>query len=417
MTRAARRLRGYASSRRPKARSSLLAALAAIVLLVLAYPIGVTHAQTTGTGAEPQPDPHRLLFWSPSEQRFGYRNMERMFPTRTVERGSKSVPLVRSEAEPPVSFEFQGRGIDIETFMRDTDVAGLLVVSRGRVVLERYGLGLTSNDRWTSFSVAKSITSTLVGAAIQDGAIGSVDDPVTRYLPDLAGSAYETVTIRHLLTMTSGVRWSEDYRDPHSDVNQLAFVTGQPGDPVVGYMAKLPREAPPGTHFVYKTGESDLIGLLVARATRRHLADYLSETIWSRAGMGRDAAWVVDAKGNELGGCCLSMTLEDYGRFGLFFLHGGVVAGVNVLPPGWVQEATIPAVRSDAAGLSYGFQWWAAPDGTYQAIGVFGQAMYFDPKDDLLAVVLSAWPSASDRERSAERQAFFNAIKSAAAAR
>ena len=185
----------------------------------------------------------------------------------------------------------------------------------------------------------------------------------------------------------------------------------------VSYMAKLPRQAPPGAQFVYKTGETDLIGLLVARATGKHLAEYLSETVWSRAGMARDAVWATDAKGDEMGGCCLSTTLEDYGRFGLFFLHGGEAGGVQVLPPGWVREATAAAIRSDTVDFGYGFQWWVAPDGSYQALGVFGQAVYFDSKDDLLAVVLSAWPSASDSDRFAERQAFFAAVRSAAAAR
>ncbi|WP_338525851.1 serine hydrolase [Pseudomonas batumici] len=361
-----------------------------------------------------RPEPGRFLFWTPAEQKFGYRNMERIFPTRVVSRGSAAIAeLPRAKGELPLNFVHNGQPVDTDAFMRDTNVEGLLVMVRGRVVLERYGADLTANERWTSWSVAKSITSTLVGAAIQDGFIHSIEDPVTRYLPELSGSAYDAVTLRQLLTMTSGVRWSEDYRDPHSDVNQFAHLSEHSGHSVLDYMAGLKRETQPGTRFVYKTGETDLIGLLVSRATHKGLADYLSEKIWSHAGMARDAVWALDASGSELSGCCLSMTLEDYARFGLFFMDGGHAGGRQVLPANWVSEATHWAVRGDTANLGYGFQWWVGEDKTYQALGIFGQAMYFDPRHELLVVVLGSWPSASDKGRFAERQAFFEALSKA----
>ena len=378
-------------------------------------------AQSQSTKAEPapHPDPRRLLFWTPAEQSFGYRNMEAVFPARTVARGPLSEELPRVTPEWIVTFHHDGRLLDVDALMRDANVEGLLVLSHGRVVLERYGPELKPNDRWASFSIAKSITSTLVGAAIQDGYIKTVDDAVTTYLPGLVGSAYDGVTIRNLLTMTSGVHWNEDYRDPKSDVNQLGILAGRgrgSGDPLIDYMAKLPREALPSNHFVYKTGETDLIARLVSLATHKHLADYLSERIWSRAGMSRDAIWVVDASGQETGGWGLSMTLEDYGRFGLFFMCGGILAGARVLPTNWVDEATTWATLGDTANFGYGFQWRIVGDGVYEAIGIFGQAMYFDAKNDVLAVVLSAWPSALDHGRFSERQAFLQAVSALASA-
>jgi len=284
---------------------------------------------SAATGSEALPPPTGFLFWTPAQQSIGYRNIEKIFATRTVKSGPNVFPLPNDPLNAEVKYRFQGSQWNTAKFMKANNVAGLLVIKQGKIVLERYRLGETPHDRWTSFSVGKSVTSTLIGAAIKDGYIKGLDSPVTDYLPGLKGSAYEGVTIRHLLTMTSGAKWNEDYSDPKSDVNQFAL--GAPGpdgeNPIVAYMAKLPREAPPGVKWVYKTGESDLIGVLLARATHKHLADYLSEKIWLKFGMESDAVWMLDRSGEELGGCCISMTLRDYGRFGLFFMRGGSIDG------------------------------------------------------------------------------------------
>jgi CubicO group peptidase (beta-lactamase class C family) len=240
------------------------------------------------------------------------------------------------------------------------------------------------------------VTSTLIGAAIKDGYIKSLDEDVSSYIPALKGSAYEGVTIGNLLTMTSGVKWNEDYGDPNSDVAK--FASGTPGpdgeSPIVAYMAHLPREAKPGTKFVYKTGESDLIGVLLSHATHRHPADYLSEKIWSKFGMEQDAVWMLDSAGLELGGCCISMTLRDYGRFGLFVLGGGVAQGERVLPSDYLADATKAHTQNADGPLGYGFQWWTHDNGAYEAIGIFGQSIYIDPAEHLVIVTNSAWPEA-----------------------
>ena len=169
---------------------------------------------------------------------------------------------------------------------------------------------------------------------------------MTDYIPELKGSAYDGVTIRQLLTMTSGVKWNEDYSDPHSDVAQAGAACLSPASiPIVSYMRRLPRADPPGTRWVYKTGETDLAGVLVSNAVGKPLADYLSEKIWAPYGMDEDAAWVEDVGGHERGGCCISMTLRDYARFGQFMLDGGRAGGVQVLPPGWVADATAEHVK------------------------------------------------------------------------
>ncbi|MFT4955085.1 MAG: CubicO group peptidase (beta-lactamase class C family) [Brevundimonas sp.] len=346
-----------------------------------------------------------VLFWSQDEREAGFRAMDRITPHRTVAAGGEVRAL------PP------GAPLDLEVdaFMETEKVAGLLVLQDGRVRLERYGLGFGPDGRWTSFSVAKSLTSTLVGAAIADDHIESLQTPITRYLPELAGGAYDGVTVRQLLTMTSGVAWNEDYGDPDSDVARF-FEPRETGgmDPTLHYMRGLTRAAEPGTRWHYSTGETNLVGLLISRATGRTLADYLSQTIWRPYGMERDAAWMVDEAGQEPGGCCLTASLRDWGRVGQLVLEDGVIDGDSIVPAGWFAEATRKQADIDDPGRGYGFQWWTRDDGRFEAYGIFGQTIHIDPERRLVVVILSAWPTATGRERSQAREAILARIAAAA---
>jgi CubicO group peptidase (beta-lactamase class C family) len=353
------------------------------------------------------------LFWSQAQKEAGFPHMETIFATRAVKRGDHVHPLpVGKPLE--VTVTLNGKTETIDQFMAEEKNAGVLVIQDGNIRLETYALGYGPTGRWTSFSVAKSFTSTLVGAAIKDGYINSIDDPVVRYIPGLKGSAYEGVSIRQVLTMTSGVKWNEDYTDPKSDVAQFYTVKPDPGmDPTVSYMRKLPREAPPGTKWVYKTGETNLIGVLVTSATHKSLADYLSEKIWKPYGMEQDAVWMVDWRGQESGGCCISVSLHDYGRMGMFILGGGRVEGRSVVPDGWVQAATHKEAEIGAPDEGYGYQWWTENNGTFNAYGIFGQAIHIDPKRKLVIVVSSAWPHATGHDLQAARAALFADIAKA----
>lgn len=169
-------------------------------------------------------------------------------------------------------------GIDVDAYMKDQHTAALVIVQDGKIRLEKYGLDFGPGGHWTSFSVAKSITSMLVGAAIKDGYIRSIDDKVSNYIPDPRGSVYDDVTVEQLLTMTSGIKWNEDYGDPNSDVALFSAHKADPGvDTTVSYMRKLKREASHGTKWVYKNGETNLIGVLASSVTKKNLFDYLSE--------------------------------------------------------------------------------------------------------------------------------------------
>ncbi len=288
------------------------AACTAVLLLSILQPArsaesgAVVAAAPASASSAPAPVGGSVLFWSFEQQKAGYPHMEDQFPTRLVKRGATVTPLPVADKPLELTFKVADQTWTVDDYMVRNRAAGLLVLKDGQVVLERYGLGQTPQMRWTSFSVAKSFSSTLVGAAIRDGRIKSVDDAITAYLPGLKGSAYEGVSIRQLLNMTSGVRWNEDYGDPNSDVARFANEPSVNGsDPVVTYMARLPREAAPGSKWVYKTGETNLVGSLVRAATGRTLSDYLSEKVWQPLGMEGDAYWMLDRSGAEIAGCCL----------------------------------------------------------------------------------------------------------------
>src|SRR5258708_35361890 len=260
-----------------------------------------------------------------------FRNIERLFPTRTVRRGTHVYPLPQSEAPlKGVEFTSAGKKYDMYDYMSLNRVSGLLILKNGKIAFERYELGNNETTRWMSMSVVKSITSPLVGVAIQDGHIKSIDDPVTKYLPTLAGSAYEGVTIRNLLQMASGVKWDETYTNPVSDRRRMLELqlSGNPGS-ILELMSRLPRAGGPGTIWNYNTGETHVVGELIHAAVKRPVAQYLSERIWSKFGMESDATWWLESSnGQEIGGSRLSATLPHSGRFLPFaltlrFLGGG----------------------------------------------------------------------------------------------
>lgn len=339
-----------------------------------------------------------VLFWSQQQRDANFRAMDRQFPGTIAKASPRPYSL-----RPGKPLKLDG----VDAFMTANNAAGLIVVKDGRIRLERYARGYSREGRYTSFSVAKSLTSTLVGAAVKDGFIKSVDDPVTLYIPELAGSAYDGVTVRQVLTMTSGVKWNEDYTDPNSDVARMYEKPVPAGvDPTVAYLRTLTREAPAGTKWVYKTGETNLIGVLVTKATGKSLTDYAEAKIWRPFGMERDLFWMVDQSGQNIGGCCLSASLRDYARIGAFVLKGGK----GVVPDGWFADAT-RAWSPVGDGRGYGYQWWTNADGTFQAQGIFGQLVHIDPKRRLVVAMSSAWPRATGRDLSTARAAFLDRIK------
>ncbi|SNS39228.1 serine hydrolase domain-containing protein [Sphingopyxis indica] len=355
------------------------------------------------------PEDLNVLFWSQDQRDAAFRTMESVpkVVVHTIKAGGNAYPMPQGA---PIDL-----GVDVDAYMASQRNAGLIIVQDGKIRLEKYALGYGPEGRWTSFSVAKSFTSTLVGAAVKDGYIKSLDDKVSAYIPGLEGSAYDDVSVRQLLTMTSGVKWNEDYTDPKSDVAQFNLQKPVPGEDItVSYMKSLPREAPAGSKWVYKTGETNLIGVLVSSATGKTLSDYLSEKVWKPFGMEQDAVWMLGATGHEISGCCMSARLKDYARFGLFILGGGVAGGEKVLPDGWLAAATTKQADIDQPGRGYGYQWWTNDDGSFAAQGIFGQGIFIDPKRRLVIASNGNWSTATDPEGvGSAREAFYKAVQAA----
>ncbi len=359
----------------------------------------------------PGGDPSSVLGDSGDTQIVRFRNWWRLYPGREIKAGDSPSLLPGNESDfSSLRYEVDGEQFSLEDYKIRNHVGGLLVIKDGVIRYEFYGMGNDEDTRWISFSMSKSVTSMLLGAAIADGYIGSVDDKVTDYLPLLKGSSYDQASLKHVLQMASGVAWNEDYTDMNSDV---ASYPAMDLVAMMNYLGEKERVAEPGTVFNYNTGETDLVGAIVRAAIGNNLASYLEYKIWKPFGMESDAVWSTHGPAGERGGCCLNVTLRDYGRIGLFALGDGKLPdGSRVLPQGWMTESTTPSPGSDG----YGYLWWLSEDGdgrpTYDARGIFGQGIHVNPQTNTVIVVLSAWDhaAAGGSVSQAHRVAMYNAI-------
>jgi len=347
-----------------------------------------------------------VLMWSQSQRDAAFRAMDRLpILAKAHQIAPSAKPLALPQGKPLVI-----PGVD--DYLAKQRAAGIVILQDGQIRFEKYGLGFGPSGRWTSFSVAKSFTSTLVGAAIQDGYIKSLDDKVSQYIPGLKGSAYDDVSIRQLLTMSSGVQWNEDYEDPNADVAKFNNAEPEDGlDATVSYMRHLPRAHPPGEVWHYNTGETNLIGVLVSSATKKPLAQYLQEKVWQPAGMEAPATWLLSKTGQEIAGCCLQAATRDYARFGLFVLSGGKAGGKQIVPADWFAQATVKQKDIGTPGKGYGFQWWTYDNGAVAAQGIFGQGIFIDPKRRLVIASNADWTRATKGPEPEAREAFYRQVQ------
>ncbi|MBK1660210.1 serine hydrolase domain-containing protein [Paracraurococcus ruber] len=359
---------------------------------------------------------------TPEDQGDAIRN----WPHRRIRCGTavRSLPSAAGSLV-GLTVEMGDQRLGLDDIMARCRIAGLLILKRGAVAVERYGVGGGPEILRTSYSTTKSVTATLVGAALQDGAIGSLDDRCDHYLPQLLVSAYAGVTIRNALRMCSGVAWNAA-EDDHADAGRLqqALASRRAGS-VLQMLCGLPRARPQGTVFAYATVDSCVLGALVAAATGRPLADYCAERIWGPAGMEADGAWALDAKGGlEQGGFGIAARLRDLGRFALLVLENGEGAdGRRTLPPGWRDLAGQPDCAATGFGrlhpgspMGYGYQWWVLPHGptglhagAFVATGAFGQYIYVHPAEQVVIAIQGGWRQHYDTEAEAMTFALFRA--------
>ncbi|WP_405927188.1 serine hydrolase domain-containing protein [Streptomyces sp. NBC_00035] len=323
----------------------------------------------------------------------------------TRETVSSSKPYAWPVGKPitfPDTYEFDGTVRSTEEFLADTDTAALLVLIDGEIRYERYLLTGGPDVPWLSMSVAKSFVSALVGIAVEEGHIRSIDEAISAYVPVLPGSAFDEVTIRNVLQMSSGARWNEDYSDPDSDIFRLSLATVGFGGTLDDFVASMVRESEPGTVCRYNSGETQVLALLVARATGRSLADYMQEKLCEPLGMTSPGYWIVAPDGREMAYGGLNLTARDYARIGELYRGGGVWQGEQIVPAAWVRDSVAvaaphlepgrPIVGGHPIDLGYGYQWWlpAGDRGEFSAIGVYNQFVYVDPTTRTTIVKLSA---------------------------
>ena len=382
---------------------------------------GVAHAQPTDAQIALR---QRLV--DPDVNMLTFRSIDQMFETIPVPAGEEVWELPRAEAALNFSYEFKGDTIPAAAFADRTYTNALLILKEGAIVLEAYYNFSREDTRFLSMSTAKSITSTLIGMALADGDIESLDDPIVAYVPELERSGYDGVTIRQALMMRSGVAWDERYdfeqQTPMARLHHGAIVENR--FRFRDAALDLIREHGPGEVFNYSTVETAVLGWVLERATGMSLPEYMSERWWKPGGMEADGYWLADGPpgvGRAVNGMGFNAVLRDYGRIGLMMLNGGEANGVRLLPSGWVEAATArepvrepigdapqPLERPGTRGYQY--QWWTYPGpDAYAAIGLQGQFIYIDPNTETVVVKLSYFPPGND-EAAAESEAFFRAV-------
>ncbi|MEO3413708.1 serine hydrolase [Roseovarius sp. CAU 1744] len=338
-----------------------------------------------------------------------FSNMDRAFLTRAISRGDGPVsPLPTGD---PVTLPET-----TDRWMRERAVTSLLVLDGGAIVHESYHLGTSRNDRRIGWSIAKSFLSALFGIVMADGAIASLDDPVTKYAPELTGSAYDGATIRNVLQMASGVTFDEDYLDYNSDINKMGRILALGGS-MDGFAAGLrDRSAPPGETWKYVSIDTHVIAMVIRGATGRDLPDLLAEKIIAPLGLESQSFYLTDGRGVAfaLGG--INMTTRDYGRFGQMIAQGGHWQGRQIVPGDWIAASTIASAPTEPGQLGYGYQWWipkGAGDGVFMARGIYGQYIYIDQPRDVVIVVTAADRQFREPGVNDQNVAMFHAIAQA----
>jgi len=396
-------------------------ALALGALVALALVAGLAHRREL----------RRIVFMATMfrgvDETASFADMRSIFPVREVRTASPTeLPRAARSLALPETYAWQGEARDSQALLDETETSGLLVLHDGEIVHERYALTGGPDVRWISWSVAKSFVSALVGIAVAEGHVRSIEDPISDYVPELVGSAYDGVAIRDVLQMSSGASWDEDYGALDSDITRFG-ATMALGGSMDEFAATLVREHEPGTYNRYNSIDTQVLGMLLVRATGRTLSGYLEEKVWQPLHMEHDAYWLLDDSGMELALGGLNATLRDYARFGELYRNAGRWHGREVVPEAWARAS----VRADAPHLQpgdnpasewvlgYGYQWWlpGEVEGEFSAIGVYNQFIYVSPRRGVVVAKTSA-SRAYGRDETTDREletlAFFRAVAEAA---
>ena len=375
--------------------------------------------------AEGYPKGTRATFYDVGTSVGSHSRLDEIFPSRPVHRAETASRLARAP-EPRITWRLDGEELTLDDYLARQPATGLLIARGDTILVERYQCGRTDRDRFTSWSMAKTVTSMLLGIAMSEGYIRSVDDPASAYLPELAGTEYGRTPLRHLLQMSSGVRFREEYTAAGSDISRLVRATyllaGTGGVSAVTQFNQ--RIAPSGRRFAYSSAETEVLGLVLRASTGRPVAEYLEAKIWQPMGAEADASWLVDNSGQEATFCCLNAVLRDFARFGLLLAHDGAWRGRQLIPAAWLVEATTvpagqPYLRPGAVTgtLGYGYQTWLGPLHTvaddrrlFLLWGVRGQRIYVDPRSRLVMVHTAVHSESVDTDALREADALWAGV-------
>lgn len=350
--------------------------------------------------------------------------MERYFRLHVAHRAGPEAALspAATAMTLPAQYLWQGEQKPTDALLAGTDTVGLLVLKNGQVLFEHYGAGLDASTRWMGWTMGQSVVASLIGLALQEGFIDGIDDPVTRYVPELAGTAYDGVTIRQALQMSSGVAWSERYGQNDSEVMRFgrAFAAGAR---LEDFARTLRRDQPPGTVRRFNSFDVQVLGRVLENATDRSLSTYFEQRLWSHIGAGSDAYWLIDDNGRELAAGGLSLTLRDWGRFGQLQLQNGRWQGEELLPRDWVALSHRSGRAVGESGARQGLLWHLPeggnrPGNPYVSIGAYNQFLYVDPARQVVIVKLSSnrhfgTPGDAPDHREAETLAWLKAVAEA----
>ena len=348
-------------------------------------------------------DEERLLWvsslFSGSDQHQKFNRVYELFPTSNLAPSNNPSSFeIESMIELPNSFVYESRSVDVNEYLDRTDVSALLILKDGKIRYENYWLTGGREVKWISMSVGKSFVSALIGIALDQGHIKSIQDPVTIYVPQLKDSAYDGVSIKDILQMSSGASWNEDYGDPNSDINRSVRIFALGGS-LDEFAASLTNENEPGTFNRYNSTDTQVLGMLLREATGTSITEFMQEMLWDPIGAEDNAYWLLDSENMEVAYGGLNATARDYAKLGELYRLRGRMNNKQIIPEKWVDESVRPDAPHLMPGenpmsdypLGYGYQWWIPDEsGDYMAIGVYNQFIYVSPKNNSVVVQLAA---------------------------
>lgn len=311
-------------------------------------------------------------------------NFDTLFPSHKVAAPAHVAPLSRAGVEPPVSYLHNGKTLMLDDYLSRRPVSGFLIARGDTILIERYQYARNDRHRMAGFSMSKTVTGLLVGIALHEGAIKSIDNLAEAYVPGLAGTQWGRTPIKALLRMTSGMAYSEDYSGPGTDVYRLAMAALGPPGSLEAVKLFNARAHPPGERFAYSSADTLVLGLVLESAVKRPLAEYASEKLWQPLGAEADASWLVDVQGQAITYAYYNAVLRDWARLGLMLAHDGMWNGRQIVPAAWVHAST---AREQHAG-GYGYQVWlnATKRPTFHLRGLRGQFVHVDPASKTVLV-------------------------------